>query len=154
MSAIHTDGLPRLDLNLLVAFDLLVQERSVTKAAERAGVTQSAMSHTLRRLREAFGDELLVRGGGGMLLTPRAEKLIGPIRTGLVALERAVHEPDRFDPDRFSPERAEDQRHTHSWVPFGGGSHMCLYTRADELVPRIASFVGSGSGGGDAPHRQ
>jgi pimeloyl-ACP methyl ester carboxylesterase len=38
------------------------------------------------------------------------------------------------------------------WVP--GGSHMCLYTRADELVPRIASFVGSGSGGGDAPHRQ
>ena len=73
MSRIHDAAdLHRIDLNLLVALDALTRERSVTKAAERAGVTQSAMSHTLRRLRELFDDPLLVRGRGGMVLTPRA----------------------------------------------------------------------------------
>lgn len=88
------------DLNLLVALDALARERSVTKAAERAGVTQSAMSHTLRRLRELFDDPLLVRGRGGMLLTPRAEALTVPLRSGLVSLARALAEPESFDPSR------------------------------------------------------
>jgi cytochrome P450 len=42
-------------------------------------------------------------------------------------------EPNRFDPLRFAPERAEDERHTHSWVPFGGGPHMCIGRRFAEL---------------------
>lgn len=99
MSSIHdADALHRIDLNLLVALDALARERSVTKAAERAGVTQSAMSHTLRRLRELFDDPLLVRGRGGMVLTPRAEALAVPLRGGLLSLARLLVEPPSFEP--------------------------------------------------------
>lgn len=99
MSEIHDLGsLHRLDLNLLVAFDTLVHERSVTRAAERAGVTQSAMSHTLRRLRAHFDDPLLVRGATGMTLTPKAEALVVPLRGALVGVARALETPTPFDP--------------------------------------------------------
>lgn len=103
MSSVHApDNLHRIDLNLLVALDALARERNVTKAAERAGVTQSAMSHTLRRLRELFDDPLLVRGRGGMVLTPRAEALAVPLRSGLVSLARTLAEPAAFEPERAS----------------------------------------------------
>ncbi len=103
MSKTHTaDDLHRIDLNLLVALDALARERNVTKAAERAGVTQSAMSHTLRRLRELFDDPLLVRGRGGMVLTPRAEALAVPLRSGLVSLARTLAEPAAFEPEHAS----------------------------------------------------
>ncbi|MET0384931.1 MAG: LysR family transcriptional regulator, partial [Polyangiales bacterium] len=92
------EALCRLDLNLLVAFDAMARERSVTAAAARVGVTQSAMSHALRRLRVLFDDPLLVRGQSGMLLTPRAEALVVPLRSGLVTLGRALSTPQRFDP--------------------------------------------------------
>ncbi len=87
-----------IDLNLVVAFDALARERSVTQAARRVGVTQSAMSHALRRLRDLLEDELLVRGRSGMVLTPRAESLVVPLRSGLVTLGRALSEPVRFEP--------------------------------------------------------
>ena len=58
-------NLARVDLNLLVALDALLAERSVTKAAARIGIGQSAMSHNLARLRELFGDELMTRGPVG-----------------------------------------------------------------------------------------
>ena len=103
MSATHVmQALHEIDLNLLVALDALTRERSVTKAAERAGVTQSAMSHTLRRLRELFDDPLLVRGRGGMVLTPRAEALTVPLRSGLVSLARTLAEPEPFEPEHAS----------------------------------------------------
>ncbi len=92
------EALATFDLNLLVAFDALVRECSVTRAARRLSVSQSAMSHTLKRLRTLFEDPLLVRGRSGMLLTPRAEALVLPIRSGLVALSRAVTQPPNFDP--------------------------------------------------------
>lgn len=92
------ESLRQLDLNLLVAFDLLAREKSVTRAAERAGVTQSAMSHTLRRLRALLDDPLLVRGARGMTLTPRAEALAVPLRGALVGLARALEAPPSFDP--------------------------------------------------------
>ena len=98
MSTVHEGPLHHLDVNLLVALDLLAEERSVTRAAERAGVSQSAMSHTLRRLRELFDDPLLVRGRGGMVLTPRAEALAIPLRGGLLSIARAIAQPDPFDP--------------------------------------------------------
>lgn len=98
MRTIHVDELAQLDLNLLVAFDVLAEERSVTRAAARLGVTQSAMSHTLRRLRGVFEDELLVRTRGGMALTPRAAALVAPVRTGLTTLQRALADPEGFDP--------------------------------------------------------
>ena len=103
MSSTHdVPALHRIDLNLLVALDALTRERSVTRAAERAGVTQSAMSHTLRRLRDLFGDPLLVRGRGGMVLTPRAEALAVPLRSGLVSLARTLAEPEAFAPEHAS----------------------------------------------------
>lgn len=90
--------LPRIDLNLLVAFDALARERNVTRAAQQLGMTQSALSHALRRLRALLGDPLLVRGRGGMMLTPRAEALVIPLRSGLVTLERALSQSSAFDP--------------------------------------------------------
>ncbi len=77
------DYLARIDLNLLTPLAALLEERHVSRAAERIGVTQPAMSHALRRLRAALDDELLVRGGGGYVLTPRAERLERQLR-GLV----------------------------------------------------------------------
>ena len=87
-----------IDLNLVVAFDALTRERSVTRAALRVGLTQSAMSHALRRLRDLLGDPLLVRGRGGMVLTPRAEALAGPVRGSLVALAHALRASGDFEP--------------------------------------------------------
>lgn len=92
------EDLSAFDLNLIVAFDALARERSVTAAAVRVGVTQSAMSHALRRLRDVLGDPLLVRGRGGMVLTPRAEALVVPLRSGLVTLGRALTQPAGFEP--------------------------------------------------------
>lgn len=63
------------DLGLLVALDALLQEGSVTGAAQRVGLSTPAMSHALARIRKRFGDPILVRSGRGMLLTPRAEAL-------------------------------------------------------------------------------
>lgn len=112
MSTIHIARAPRaedgalperlagIDLNLLVAFDALAREQNVTRAAERMGVTQSAMSHSLRRLRALLGDPLLVRGLSGMMLTARAESLVVPLRSGLVTVDRALTRPERFAPER------------------------------------------------------
>jgi DNA-binding transcriptional LysR family regulator len=92
------ERLSRIDLNLLVAFDALAREQNVTRAAERVGVTQSAMSHALRRLRQLLDDPLLVRGKSGMVLTARAEALVLPLRSGLVSVDRALVRAERFDP--------------------------------------------------------
>ncbi len=86
------------DLNLFVILDALLEERSVTGAARRLGVTPSAVSHTLRRLRAELGDPLLVRTAGGMSPTVRAEELRGPIRRGLEMIGDAVRVGGRFDP--------------------------------------------------------
>lgn len=94
--------LPKVDLNLIVVFDALAAERSVTRAGVRLGVTQSAVSHALARLRDLFEDPLLVRGAGGMVLTPRAESLVAPLRAGLISLSRALAEPTEFEPARSS----------------------------------------------------
>jgi DNA-binding transcriptional LysR family regulator len=96
--AASPERLSAIDLNLVVAFDAIVRERSVTRAAQRVGVTQSAMSHILRRLRQLLGDPLVVRGKTGLVLTPRAEALIVPLRSGLVTLGRALAQPDSFEP--------------------------------------------------------
>jgi len=90
--------LARINANLLVALDLLLSEGSVTRAAERHGVTASAMSHSLRALRDTFGDPLLTRSGSGMVPTPFAEKLRGPLRSALFELQRVVSSGVSFDP--------------------------------------------------------
>ncbi|PWU44168.1 LysR family transcriptional regulator [Micromonospora globispora] len=95
-------GLYRLtsvNLNLLVPLLALLEERSVTKAAERVGLTQPAMSHALGRMRRLFGDDLLVRQGSSLTLTPRALELIGPLRATLQQAANVVNFPG-FDPAR------------------------------------------------------
>jgi DNA-binding transcriptional LysR family regulator len=98
MTGIDHANLSRLDLNLLVAFDALLTERSVTRAAARIGLGQSAMSHNLGRLRALFGDELLTRGPDGMRPTPRALALLDPVRVTLAQIQAAVLQREAFDP--------------------------------------------------------
>lgn len=86
-----------LDLNLLRVLDALLETRSATRSARRLGIGQSAVSHALARLRRALADPLLVKGGRGLVPTPRAEALSGPVRSALATLEAALA-PDRFDP--------------------------------------------------------
>ncbi|NUP07594.1 MAG: LysR family transcriptional regulator [Polyangiaceae bacterium] len=85
------------NLNLLVALDALVAERSVTRAARRVGVTQSAMSSSLAQLRALFDDPLFRRTSHGMEPTPRAIAIAADIRVGLSSFERALS-PRSFDP--------------------------------------------------------
>jgi DNA-binding transcriptional LysR family regulator len=87
-----------LNLNDLVALDALLTEGHITRAAARSGISQSAMSHTLGRLRDVLGDPLLVRGRGGMVLTPRATRLAGVVRRSLAELEEALFDEPAFDP--------------------------------------------------------
>ncbi len=97
MSIDHVN-LSRLDLNLLVAFDALLSERSVTRAAARVGIGQPAMSHALGRLRIVFSDEILTRAPDGMRPTPRALQLIEPVRAALAQIQAIVAPPKAFDP--------------------------------------------------------
>jgi DNA-binding transcriptional LysR family regulator len=86
-----------IDLNLLVVFDALMQERNVTRAGQRLGLSQPAMSHALTRLRHMLKDDLFIRSPKGMLPTPRAEQLALPVRQALEGLQHSL-EPMQFDP--------------------------------------------------------
>jgi DNA-binding transcriptional LysR family regulator len=86
------------DLNLLVAFDALMAERSVTRAGKRTGRTQPAMSAALARLRALFEDELFVRGPSGLQPTQRATDLAEPLGRALDEIRRTLNFTQRFDP--------------------------------------------------------
>lgn len=88
----------RLDLNLLVALDVLLEERSVSLAADRLCLSQSATSSALGRLRDYFEDDLLVLKGRQMILTPRAEELIEPVRAVLDQIRTTIAVAPEFDP--------------------------------------------------------
>lgn len=88
----------KLDLNLLVALDALLQERSVSLAADRIHLSQSATSSALGRLRDYFEDELLVLKGRSMVLTARGEELIGPVRAVLDQIRSTIAVAQPFDP--------------------------------------------------------
>ncbi len=93
--------MPRLadvDLNLLLALDALLRERSVTRAGSALGLSQPATSHALARLRELFGDELLVRRSNDMEPTVLAESLIAPLAEVLARVEELLWRDRVFDP--------------------------------------------------------
>lgn len=90
-------NIDRVDLNLLVTLDILIEERNVTRAAQRLHLSQPAVSNALRRLRHVLKDPLLVRTARGMVLTPRAEELAGPVRQALEQLRSSLR-ANRFDP--------------------------------------------------------
>ena len=89
--------LDNFDLNLLVAFEALLQERSVTRAANRLNVTQSAMSASLKRLRESFQDELLILHGKKMIPTQHALTLAPEVSTTLARLKTLIATSTAFD---------------------------------------------------------
>ncbi|MGY4475323.1 LysR substrate-binding domain-containing protein [Bradyrhizobium sp. USDA 3364] len=91
-------NLAAVDLNLLVAFEALMEERHVTRAAERIGLAQPSMSSALRRLRALFADELFLRAGAAMQPTERALALAGPIGEALRQIRDALSPDQAFDP--------------------------------------------------------
>ncbi|AOB31216.1 LysR family transcriptional regulator [Bordetella sp. H567] len=99
------NSLRRLDLNLLVTLDALLAEHNVTRAAERLHLAQPTVSVQLARLRDVFGDPLLLPGPRGMRPTRRAEELREPLRRALEALGQAVAPSRPFDPAQA----------THTW---------------------------------------
>jgi DNA-binding transcriptional LysR family regulator len=90
-------SLNTLDLNLLRVFDALMEEQSVLRAGHRVGLSQSAVSHSLARLRDVLGDDLFVRTAAGMEPTARALAMATPVREALIRIELAVASA-RFDP--------------------------------------------------------
>ncbi len=86
------------NLNLLLAFEALLEEQNVSRAAARIGLSQPAMSNALARLREVFQDPLFQRTSSGMKPTARALELAGPVRNGLSLLRNAFAERPGFDP--------------------------------------------------------
>jgi DNA-binding transcriptional LysR family regulator len=94
----HDSTLSSIDLNLLVVLRALLRERHVTRAASQIGLSQSATSHALSRLRELCDDPLLVRHGRGLELTPRAQRLLPSLERGLSELQSVVTAEPAFDP--------------------------------------------------------
>lgn len=82
----------------LFALQFLLEERHVTRAARRLGVSQSSMSHRLAKLREDLGDELLIPEGKEFFLSARAEAMVGPLSLALAAVSAALSEPTVFEP--------------------------------------------------------
>tara|TARA_B110001454_G_scaffold209723_1_gene223499 strand:+ start:11970 stop:12902 length:933 start_codon:yes stop_codon:yes gene_type:complete len=87
-----------LDLNLLVALDVLLKVKNITRAGERLNLSQSGMSTALGRLREYFDDQLLVPIGRNMVLTPLAESLAVPVSDILIQVENVIDHTPAFDP--------------------------------------------------------
>jgi DNA-binding transcriptional LysR family regulator len=90
----------QIDLNLLVALQVLMEERNVTRAAERLSVSQPALSKTLQKLRDTFEDELFTRTAHGLIPTPRAEELAAGLPEALGLLDTLL-EPSDFDPATY-----------------------------------------------------
>jgi DNA-binding transcriptional LysR family regulator len=124
-----------LDLNLLRVFDALLEERSVTRAGARLGLSQSAVSHALSRLRRVIGDDLFTRTASGMTPTPRARDLGPGVHAALAHLQAALA-PPHFDP------LVSDRR----FVVVAGG-YACavvvpdLVARMNEVAPRCELVV-------------
>ncbi len=124
MHKIDPGALSRKNLALLIVFDVVAELRSVTLAAERLSLSQPALSHSLGKLRQLFDDPLFVRGRGTLVLTPRAEALVGPVRA-LLASAVSILCPARPDPGVFD-------RDLHVAM-----SDTCRLTMAEALRRRV-----------------
>jgi DNA-binding transcriptional LysR family regulator len=87
-----------IDLNLLSVFQEVYRERQISSAARKLGLSQSAVSNALARLRRAFGDELFVRTASGMQPTPLATQMAEPIGAAMAQVALALNQRSRFDP--------------------------------------------------------
>lgn len=91
-------NLSKVDLNLFIVFDAIYTEANLTRAGQIVGITQPAVSNALSRLRETFNDPLFVRTAQGMVPTPMAQNIIGPVRSALALLRVSVQESRIFNP--------------------------------------------------------
>src|SRR5580700_4872476 len=119
------------DLNLLIVFDAMIQERSVTRAGRRIGLSQPAMSHALNRLRYMLNDELFVRTAEGMVPTPRATRLAQPLSTALSEMRLAMT-PEKFDP-ATSTHRFRITADNYAAIVFGPPLVAAVLERAPAL---------------------
>ncbi|KAF1723076.1 LysR family transcriptional regulator [Pseudoxanthomonas wuyuanensis] len=124
-------NLRRLDLNLLVTLDVLLSEQNVTRAAQRLHFSQPSVSVHLAKLRDIFGDPLLLPGPRGMRPTARAEALREPLRLALEALEHAVAPARAFDPAQAS----------HTWRVAAAD-----YAESTVLLPALAGLRSAAPG--------
>lgn len=132
-------NLRKLDLNLLLALDVLIEETSVTKAAEKLNMSQSAMSYSLKRLRSLLDDPILVRTSRDMEATPYAREISVAIRQILTDIQNALLERDFFNPNTAS----EDFRIAASdYVEVTLGSELLnrLTNQAPGIRIRISNF--------------
>jgi DNA-binding transcriptional LysR family regulator len=86
------------DLNLLLILKELIQEKNTVKVGQKLGLSQPAVSHALKRLRDVFGDPLMVRASRGLVPTRRAMELEGPINNFIKSVESLLSDSDKFDP--------------------------------------------------------
>ena len=91
-------NLNKVDLNLFIVFDAIYTEANLTRAGQIVGITQPAVSNALARLRETFNDPLFVRTAQGMVPTPMAQNIVGPVRNALQLLRVSVQESRTFNP--------------------------------------------------------
>ncbi|MBX9713617.1 MAG: LysR family transcriptional regulator [Pseudomonadaceae bacterium] len=91
-------NLSKVDLNLFIVFDAIYTEANLTRAGQIVGITQPAVSNALSRLRDTFNDPLFVRTAQGMVPTPMAQNIIGPVRNALQLLRVSVQESRIFNP--------------------------------------------------------
>lgn len=131
----------RLDLNLLVALDALLDERNTTKAAHRLSVSQSAMSGMLSRLRDYFQDELMVQVGRTMQRTPLGDELAGPVRELLLQVDTTIalrHEFVPQDAQRHVRIAASDYSVSVLLAPLMRRLHRLAPRITVELMPLVA----------------
>ena len=154
-------NLKSVDLNLLVSFDALVSECNVSRAAEKLGMTQSALSHALKRLRVTFGDPLMRRGPRGMEPTERALSLRQPVKDVLADIHSIVSTKIVFDPasDAADLQAVDERRHERRgaaadrappapsrrptsifWSPPRGPRDACARIDDDEVEMAIGVF--------------
>jgi DNA-binding transcriptional LysR family regulator len=133
------DRLASVDLNLLVPLLALLEERSVTRAAARMGLSQPAMSHALARSRRLLDDDLLVRQGTSMTLTPRAAELVLPLRRALDHAARVVRFPG-FDATT-DPRAITVAMTTSTAFVIGGHLARLIAERAPHATLRIRTFT-------------
>ncbi len=129
-----------IDMNLLVAFDALIAERSVTKAARRIGRTQPAMSAALARLRALFDDQLFVRGRDGLQPTQRALELAEPLGLALEQIERTLSFAQDFEPARstLTLHVALQEHAAYKLLP---KLAACLYRQAPATKLSVHAYV-------------
>ena len=120
MILMRLENLRQVDLNLLITFAVIAEEKSVTAAARRLLLSQPAASRALQRARDLFSDELLIRSANGFEPTPRGRKILQQLETLLPAMEALVS-PTRFDP-----------RREHSHFRISGPDNACAV-----LLPRL-----------------